>query len=236
LLDTALRIARYSFSHRNPSTGLVPNEPDMGRWDSRVCTSEIGLWAQCLLRAAGHTENDEFIDMARRALLAYLNHAFDADSGRYFGHVGIDDGQPVIPDAPGYWPRQFADFWNTDQWPTHDYPAAVAEACLSLFQITGEDIFLESVHRWADLAITTSPERTGRWAYAESYGQCIHFLARAGRELKEDGLLDGARALADEATDRLWDDGLFQGYPDSHIYESVDGVGFLILAHLLLKT
>ncbi|MEI6423239.1 MAG: hypothetical protein WCP55_13535, partial [Lentisphaerota bacterium] len=63
LLGTALLIARYSYSHRTPSTGLVPNEPDMGRWDSKVCTSEIGLWAQCLLRAARYTSNDEFTAM-----------------------------------------------------------------------------------------------------------------------------------------------------------------------------
>ncbi len=41
-------------------------------------------------------------------------------------------------------------------------------------------------------------------------------------------------ALADEAVDRLWDNGLFQGYPGSQVYESVDGVGYLMLACILV--
>ena len=41
LLDLALRIARYSFRHRGQATGLVINEPDFGRWDSKVCTTEV---------------------------------------------------------------------------------------------------------------------------------------------------------------------------------------------------
>ena len=41
LLDLALRIARYSFRHRGEATGLVINEPDVGRWDSKVCTTEV---------------------------------------------------------------------------------------------------------------------------------------------------------------------------------------------------
>ncbi|MCF7853868.1 MAG: hypothetical protein K9N51_03650, partial [Candidatus Pacebacteria bacterium] len=143
LLETALRIARYSYSHRDPSTGLVPNEPDMGRWDSKVCTSEIGLWAQCLLRAAEYTQADEFVGMARNAVRAYLDHAYDEVPGRYFGQVSIHNGRPVTPNVTGYWPRHYSNLWNTDQWPTHDYPAAVAEGCLSLYRLTGEIAFLD---------------------------------------------------------------------------------------------
>ncbi len=236
LLDIALRIARYSYGHRHPATGLVPNEPDMGRWDSKVCTSEIGLWAQCLWRAAQYTGSQEFGEMAGNAVRAYLDCAFDEESGRYFGQVDIHNGKPVIPAQPGYWPQQYADPWNTNQWPTHDYPAAVAEASLSLYILTGESTLRDHVLRWADLVVGTRPRQTGTWAYAESYGRCIHFLTRAGRRLGEDRLLADARSLADEATDCLLENGMFQGYPGDHLYESVDGVGFLLLALLLLET
>lgn len=235
LLEAALRIARYSFRHRDPRTGLVPNEPDMGRWDSKVCTSEIGLWAQCLLRAAGYTSNGEFVEMAAQAARAYLRHAYDAGAGRYFGQVSIATGAAVVPDRPGYWPREHADPWSTDQWPTHDYPMALAEACLTLRAITGDDVFDAGARRLAAGVIAGSPGRTGRWAYAESYGRCIHVLARAGQELGEAAFTAGARELAEEAIARLWADGLCQGYPGSHLYESVDGVGYLFLALLRLE-
>lgn len=236
VLESALRIARYSYNHRDRSTGLVPNEPDQGRWDSRVCTSEIGLWARCLLRAEDCTRNGEFGTMARHALRAYLDYAHDDESGRYFGQVDIRDGSPVIPEQTGYWPGRYSDLWNTDQWPQHDYPAPTAEACMSLYRRTGETVFLDHLRRWVRLAVETSPGRTGTWAYAESYGRCIHLLSRAGLELGDDRLLDQAQGLADEAVDCLWNEGLFAGYPGDHLYESVDGVGFLIRALMFLQT
>lgn len=235
LLDTALRIARYSYSHRDPDTALVPNEPDMGRWDSKVCTSEIGLWAQSLLSAGEYSGNREFADMAGNSVRAYLDCAFDMESGRYFGQINVRDGKPVIPEQPGYWPQLYSDPWNTDQWPTHDYPMSLAEACLSLYRITADSTFRDSIGRWAAIAVQGSPRQTGTCAYAESYGRCIHFLTRASRELGDERLLADARSLADEATDCLLENGMFQGYPGGHVYESVDGVGFLLLALMLLE-
>ena len=82
----------------------------------------------------------------------------------------------------------------------------------------------------------TRPARNGRWAYAESYGRCIHFLARAGRDLGEEGFSSDARALASEAVAALSLNGMFQGYPGGGLYESVDGIGYLMLAILTLDT
>ena len=235
-LETALRIAGYSYGHRDPTTAIVPNEPDMGRWDSKVCTTEIGLWAQCLLRANLYTDCDDFVAMARDSVAAYMENAFDKESGKFFGQVGVRDGMPVIPEQPGYWPRKYSDPWNTDQWPTHDYPMSVAEACLSLYGIAGDQAFLQGARRWAVAAVETRPGRGGTLAYAENYGRCIHFLTRAGLLLEEDRHLADARTLADEAVDCLWEDGMFQGYPGEHLYESVDGVGFLLLALMFLDS
>ena len=236
LQNVALRIAEYSYRHRGASTGLVVNEPDMGRWDSRVSTSEVGLWAQSLLRAAEYGSTDAFAEMAADATRAYVEHGYDDASGMYFGQVTVDDGSPVVPSEPGYWPRKYADVWNTDQWPTHDYPMAVAEACVSLYAQTREQVFLDAIHRWARIALASRPVQTGRWTYAENYGRCIHFLVRAGRQLGHAGLLAGASAVADEAVDALYENGMFQGYPGEHVCESVDGVGFLVLALISLET
>lgn len=236
LLALALAVARYSYHHRDPTTGLVINEPDKGRWDSKVCTTEIGLWAQCLLRAWTFTQNEEFLEMARQATHAYLEHAYDAESGQFFGQVRVQDGKPVIPDAPGYWPRRYTDPWNTDQWPNHDYPMPLAEACLSLHPLTGDRCYRRAVNRLARIVMSGRPARTGRWAYAENYGRCIHLLTRAGRALDEEDYLADASRLADEAVDGLYEHGKFQGYPGDHVYESVDGVGYLLLALIELET
>lgn len=235
LLESALRIARYSFRHRGATTGLVANEPDMGRWDSKVATTETGLWAQCLLRAARDTSCGEFAAMAREAVAAYLRHGYDDRTGAYFGQVALDTGTPVAPAQPGYWPRFHADPWNTDQWPTHDYPMAMADACLSLHAQTGDPVFAEGIRRWARAAIEASPLRTGRWAYAEDYGQCIRFLARAARHLSDPRLLGAARELTAHAVATLSANGMFQGYAGAGVYESVDGVGTLFLALIELE-
>lgn len=178
LREQALRIARYSYGHRDSSTGLVMNEPDMGRWDSKVSTTEVGLWAQCLLRAGGYTSQDEFTEMALSAVRAYLEHAYDDAAGLYFGQVAVDTGEPVLPDEIGYWPRKYADAWNTDQWPNHDYPMALAEACLSLHAISGKEIFLEAIRRWARHAIETSPGRGSRSRTRACWRRLRHWQTR----------------------------------------------------------
>jgi hypothetical protein len=236
LLDQALRIASYSYGHRGASTGLVRNEPDMGRWDAAVSTSEIGVWAQSLLRAGAWASTPEFTDMAAGAVRSYAVHAFDAGSRRFFGQVRVEDGAPVAPAKPGYWPRLYANAWNTDQWPTHDYPMAAAEACLTLHGLTRDPVFLKAVQDFAADALATRPALAGGWSYAENYGRCLHLLTRAGRELGDAGLLASARNVAGEAVDVLFENGLFQGYPGGHAYESVDGVGYLALALLSLES
>ncbi len=233
LLEKSLKIARFSYAHRHPETGLVKNEPLHGRWDSKVCTTEIGLWAQCLMRAAGYTANDEFMAMAREAVRAYLNHAYDPTSGRYAGQVRVDTGAAVAPEQTGYWPRETSDPWNTDQWPNHDYPMELAQACLSLYIETKEPLFLDAVNRWARIAVETAPARTGKWTYAENYGRCIQFLYRTGTLLHQPDLISASDTLAEEAVDKLYCDGMFLGATDGgHVYEAVDGVGVLLLALL----
>ncbi len=235
LLETALKIANYSDRHRGPETGLVVNNPDVTRWDSRVCTTEVGVWANSLLRAARYAERPALRDMADRAVRAYLRYGYDAGTGRYYGQLRIADGAPVTPEQKGYWPRKYADPWNADQWPTHDYPMALADACVTLFETTGDAVFREGIERWVGV-VRTCPAPEGRGAYAESYGRAIHFLAHAGRVLKDEACLDLARRLGREACDRLLENGLFQGYPGAHVCTAVDGVGYLCLALLEVES
>ncbi len=236
LLENALKIARYSYSHSGKSTGLVINQPDFNRWDSKVCTTEIGVWAQSLLRAAKYTANDEFAEMAQLGIYAYLKYGYDSKALKYYGQLRVQDGMPEELKEKGYWPCYYADVWNGDQWPTHDYPMAVAEACVTLYEQTNDKIYLDAIHRWAKVIADSTPANGGKGAYAEQYGRCIHFLIRAGNILKDKSMLDHARVLAKEAADGLYEGGMFQGHQGTHLYESVDGVGYLFLALMYLET
>ncbi|MCW8139738.1 MAG: hypothetical protein KIT58_12640 [Planctomycetota bacterium] len=143
LLDRAERIARYSYSHRDASTGLLINEPDKGRWDAKVSTTEVGVWAQSLLRAAAYADHPLFSQMARQVVRAWITRGFEAETSQPFGQLDVRTGEPVTPQSKGYWPGRYANPWNVDQWPHHDYPMSLAEACVTLFIQTGDEAFDE---------------------------------------------------------------------------------------------
>jgi hypothetical protein len=253
LLERALRIPSYSYGHRNPKTGLIPNDPDGGRWDAGVSTTEVGLWALCLLRAAEYTKNRTFLDMAASGVRAYLEHGYDQNTKRYFGQLALGDGRPVTPERSGYWPRKYSTIWNPDQWPTHDYPLSLAEACLELARATNEGVsregvFRQGARRWAEVLLDSPAPSGNQGVYAETYGRSIHFLSRAARVLGEPRLETHARRLAAEAVDRLFHggvnavkgvagtSGMFQTQPGTGLYRSVDGLGYLFLALIELET
>jgi DUF1680 family protein len=111
---------------------------------------------------------------------------------------------------------------------------ALADACLTLHQRTGDEVFREGICRWIEIIRRTPPAEREK-AYAEQYGRCIAFLARAARALGDQRHAALARELADEAAARFPENGWFQGSPGSHLYEAVDGVGYLFLALLELE-
>jgi hypothetical protein len=174
--------------------------------------------------------------MARAGVAAYLKYGFDSETQRYYGQIRVRDGKPVTPEKEGYWPGKYANIWATEQWPTHDYPMAVAEACVTFYFRTKDEVFHEGIRRWAKIVLDQTPANEGKGAYAEHYGRCIHFLVRAGHALNDEHLIGHAHILAQEAVGHLHDGELFQGYPGTHLYESVDGVGYLFLALLYLET
>ena len=104
LFTQALCVAGYSYGHRDPRTGLVINEPDKGRWDAKVCTTEIGVWAQSMLRSARYASHDEFVQMARNVIKTYLKYGYDNEKELFYGQLSVTNGKPVIPKKTGYWP------------------------------------------------------------------------------------------------------------------------------------
>ncbi len=245
LLDQADRIVDFSFRHQNAQTGLLENNPTVQRWDKFACTTEVGLWGGCLLRAADRSGGrQDWVDKAAAAVSAFLARGFDASTGRYWGRLRVADGTPVLgagateadnAQSLTHQPGDYADVWRP-LFPAHDYPMPFAECCLSLFARTGEPEYRTACERWAAQVEASLPARNGRGGYAEHYGRCIHFLWRCSRTLGTEPYETLARRVAAEAVDRLWDGDMLRGHPGEHRYDAVDGVGFLALALLALAT
>ena len=249
LTDLALRVARYSYRHRDEKTGLLSNQPFQRRWDYGVSTTEVGLWAGCLLRAAADTGIDEFRAMARAAVAAYLRYGYDANGGKYFGALRIESGKPAfeaVATTP-YRPGKYADVWEP-LFPTHNYPMAMAEACVTLYGRNRDELFKQAILRWVGHVRASLPAQYPSahnrdrkmilGAYAGQYGRCIHFLVRAAHVLKDRATLELARRVADDAMARLYveDAGMFRSHPGQDSCDAVDGAGLLFLALIYLQT
>lgn len=246
LKDRALLVARFSFNHRDAKTGLLQNDPGpKGRWDYVACTTEVGLWAGCLLRSADYTGMDEFRAMARDAVDAYLRYGYDAATHRFYGQLAVADGSPRKPSertaASGedtmYQPGEYADLWEP-LFPTHNYPMCLAEACIVLYEQTHEDRYKQAALRFVDLIERNVPANAGKGAYADQYGRCIHFLLHAARTLNDPKIFDDARRLAAEAVSHLYSKpaGMFRSHPGEDRCDAVDGMGILFLSLLSLET
>jgi len=244
ILKTALRIARYSWNHRSTATGLLENNPTMTRWDKYICTTEVGLWAGSLIRAARASNNEELLMMARESVLAYLKYGYDEKNKKYYGRLNISDGSAVMGDKSVLKqrkiheknvPSEYSDIWEP-LFPTHDYPMSFAQACVHLYKQTCKLEFKEAIERWALVVAEESVHANSRVVYAEQYGRCIHFLAEAAIALKDERYFAQACHLADEAIGKLFDYSMFRGHTKEDRYDAVDGVGYLLLALIYLET
>lgn len=234
LTDLAKQVARYSYDARSLSTGLVPNQRDTNRWDRHVTTSEIGVWGASVLKAYDHTGDTEYRDMAAGAVKAYLQHAWDPQTDRYFGKVNISNGSPNFGTTTTFQPGRYSRAWNA-LFPTHDYLIALGDASISLHAATNDPAFEVAARR---IARVMHEERAGlnaidgNGAYAELYGRGIRFLLNAAEEFDDPALHQQARRLAHEAIYVLHHNGMFRGHGGEDRYDAVDGVGFLLDALL----
>lgn len=236
-LALADAMARYSFEHRGPTTGLLENNPSESRWDKFTSTTEVGLWAGCLMRAADLADRPHWIELADAAMRPWLRFGYDEKARRYFGRLRVSDGSPLLnPPGTDYEPGDYADLWRP-LFPAHDYPMPFAEAALALFRRTGDAEYRLACERWRNVIAESLPARAGQGGYAEHYGRCLHFLLGGARTFPDrDDWLAIARRVADEAVSVLFDHDMFRGHPGEHRYDAVDGVGFLALALLWLDT
>lgn len=238
--DLALRIARFTFEHRAPLTGLIPVSSMAKSWERYTSTTEIGLWANSLLRAAQYTNLSQFHTMARDVVAAYLTYGWDAADGRYYGRLNIADGTPQRDEDPAdkisaYQPDTYTDIWNA-LYPSHDYPLALAEACVTLYEQTGQPEFRTAIYRWAALIAELTYEGAPVVRYAEQFGRAIHFLLRAADVLEKNRFRVQAVDIADVAVSGLFAGRMFRSHTGEDRYDAVDGLGYLLLALLYLET
>ena len=254
-LERALRIASYSFEHRDRATGLLVNNPTETRWDGHCTTTEVGFWARLMFQAARLLEKAggerppevaRLLDrMGREALVAYARHGYDERRGAYYGRLALD-GSPILGNRETeYQPGDYSDVW---EWlfPTHDYPMSMAMAALDAAASPGappgeRDECALAARRWAEIARDAALREVDRSGesevrYAENYGRLVVYLARYGRRTGEEAFLEASRALAQAAVRRLWRERLFVGNTRADWYDAIDGVGYLLLALLYLET
>lgn len=237
LRQAARRVAAFSWHHRDDRTGLLENDPTSDRWDKRICTTEVGLWAGCLLRAARMTGDDDLQTMAYGAVTAYLRHGFDEAEGRYFGRLNVADGSPDRSrKTTVYQPDTYSDPWQP-LLRTHDYPVQLAQCCLRLYELTGDGACRTAVERWAEIVRETFPDPAAgdaRPVYAEHLGRAVWLLLDAADAFRQPDLRRHATELADRALELLYCDGMFRTHTGEDRADAVDGLGFLLLALLYL--
>lgn len=239
LLETADKIINYSFGNRNKTTGLIANSPTSGRWDSYTSTTEVGLWAGCLLKASKWATKEyaeNWINIADKAMNSWLTYGFDHSENKYFGMLNINDGSWIKrTDNYPYMPDNYANIWHP-LFPRHDYPISFAETCLNLYLLTENELYKETCLRWIDIIKRELPARKGMGAYAEHYGRVIHFLLSCATEFGDDSYRELAKVVADESINVLFAHDMFRGHPGEDRYDAVDGVGILSLSLLWLET
>ena len=241
LLEQAAKVANFSYQHRHPETGLLTNDPTSNRWDNYTSTTEVGLWAGCLLAAAEMADEAharQWRNMADEVMSKWLSHGFDASVSQYYGMLHKDTGKPIFREAGDdypYKPGNYSDIWEP-LFPTHNYPVTLAESCLKLYQITKKETYRQAVERWVEVIKTSLPARQGKGAYAEHYGRVIHFLLSCSETLNDTAYKDLAAKIAKEAVDVLFAHDMFRTHPGEYRYDAVDGVGILSLSLIWLET
>jgi uncharacterized protein YyaL (SSP411 family) len=252
-LDRARLLEAYYHQRRNRETDLFPDRPNAGadRFDGGAfVTSITGCYCRGLLNAWARSKEDRFRDHAADYLVAYGKHAYDANTGKYYGALKLDG--TVIPgprtegDYAQYEPRGHLDLWEPYV-AGYQYALYTAEAFARAYGLTRRPELLTTAERFAAWLERTPPgaietERTWYSPYTDSAGRHGTYAGKYGRAiflyLQLYGLtgktiyLAQAGEIANMAIDKLYVNGLFKGHPAKPYYEAIDGVGFLLQALL----
>ena len=145
-------------------------------------------------------------------------------------------------------PRGHIDMWEPYV-AGYENPIYTAAAYAYACQLTDDEELLQAARRWADSIRAVFPPRqcdlkawygpyAKDWAphgtYAGLYGRTISFFLELNEITGEAEYLGFARQVARESLSKLYYQGLIRGHACKPYYESIDGVGYLLLALLEL--
>jgi len=254
-LQRARLVADYYWDRRHPETNLIANRPNAGadRFDgSHFDTSITALHCRGLLDAYRWTGDAIFRDRAVAYLQAYARYGYDAEHEQFWGCLRLDGtpepGPRVVGDYAQYEPRGAIDLWQPYA-AGYEFPVRTARVYAEAYKIKRDPVLMETAKRWADLlerglpAVRCQTETwygpyARQWAplgtYAGNYADAIAFFVRIHELTGEQRYGNLARQVAREAVSRLYYDGWLRGHPGKPYYESIDGVGELLLALLEL--
>jgi len=238
---------------RNMDTNLAPDAPGTGkRYDAHHCFTTLpGPHAALLLKAFEATGDPWFKDLALAHIKAYLKYGWDAQAQQYHGMLALD-GTPIPVQKrndSGYdvWkPTGHVDIWRAIMF-SYEFPIIAAQTAVYAYELTQDAAALEAARNWAVNIQAQMPPSCGRrWGkeiaealpeatirggtYAENYGRVISFFLHLHRATGDERELNTAVALADEAIEKLYQNGWFRGHPAKPYYESTDGVAYLLYA------
>jgi hypothetical protein len=263
-LDRAKLIADWHYQHRDPNTGLVRDAPLLGDgYGSNYCqTAVAGAFAAQVLRCYELTGDERFLEVGLGCVKPYAKYAWDDQARNYWAMVALD-GKPATDDETNTFPKDpeqyylpggHVDLWRTIMY-TWEFPLIGAQATLYAYELDGsrDEQLLTAAKRWAEVIEKSMPPELGRrWkreveaampavvetdgTYAEGYGRAISFFVHLYRATDDPKYLKLAEDLAQEAVDKLFENGLFKGHPAKPTYQANDGVGFLLFALLELDT
>ncbi|NUN96248.1 MAG: hypothetical protein HUU16_08740 [Candidatus Omnitrophica bacterium] len=255
-LDWARKIADRHWNARNPTTNLAPDAPSTGdRYDAHHCfTTVTGPHVACLLKAYELSHEAHFKDIALAYIAAYERFGWDPEAGRHHAMLALD-GTPIRDQekGPGYdiWkPTGYVDIWRTVMF-SYEFPVEAAQATMYAYQVTGDPTALVAARNWAaEIRKALPPGMGRRWrqetadalpsaegaggTYAENYGRSISFFLNLHQTTGNPEDLDTALQLADDAIEKLYENGWFKGHPAKPYYEATDGVAYLLYALLEL--
>jgi hypothetical protein len=254
-LERARLVADYYYQRRHPETDLIANRPNAGkdRFDgSHFDTSITGHLCPRLLGAFRLTSDPAFRDQAITYLKSYARLGYDSEARRFWGSLRLD-GTPVPgPRVAGgygqYEPRGHIDMWEPYV-AGYEAPVYTAQAYAQAAAVTGDGQMRQTAEHWATAIRAEFPPRAcerntwyrqyaEKWAplgtYAGLYGRTISFALQMHRLTGDESHLEFAREVAREAVSKLYFQGLFRGHPGKPYYESIDGVGYLLVALLQL--
>ena len=260
-LHQAKTVAGWHWNHRDPQTGLAPDSPGLtDRYDGHHSfTTVAGPHATSLLEAYRLTKDPYFRDAAITYIKAYDKYGWDEKKQTYWAMLRLDGTPlPERPKGSGY--DAFAPYGVVDAWRTtmysYEFTLSAGQAAVQAYETTVADgkpdpELLAIAERWAKVIEKSLPVNAGRrWSkelvqavpeaayapggYAEDYGRAISLFVHLYRATNEEHYLKLAEQLAEEATTKLFRNGMFVGHPAKPYYETTNGVGLLLFALLEL--